>query len=591
MICEAPDSTSPAITCRPTPPHPMTQAVSPIRTRATLRTAPTPVTTAHPSSAACHIGNPSGIGTADAASITQRSAKHATISPCCSVSPAGSCSREVPSISVPRAMFTATISQRVVRPARHCGQRPHDGTKQNATRSPGATWVTPGATASTKPAPSCPSTIGQRPAPSTPSARWTSEWQTPAAATRTWTSPARGGSSRIVSISTGRPGWRSTAARTAIESVDTVSLERVEIGDDAQARPGRRRDRAVRADLDRGGQQEVATRGRPGRRVVRHLDERQRREAERTVQVDQEAVAVRPRVRRPRARRAARRAPRCAGTRRSRLPARRRAGRRRPLRAPDRGPRTSGAPSRLPRSGGRCACEGPGSRRDRSSEAAPPASTPRAARAPARTGQPWRHPSEAEGRPASASPGWRRPSARSPARRHRAPPRRRRHRGASRCGGSGSCRPAPLRRGARRTGGRAPPGSRARRSRRTRGSARCARRAAGGRADRAPARADPRQRPRRSRCARRESRPSRRPGARPPRDGRRRPSDDARALPGRAGGRRSRSPRDPPRSARSRASHAVAVAARDPTKGRTADRGRSRSGASRSRRCEGQSPE
>ena len=48
------------MTCRPTPPHPMTQAVSPIRTRATLRTAPTPVTTAQPSSAACQSGNPSG---------------------------------------------------------------------------------------------------------------------------------------------------------------------------------------------------------------------------------------------------------------------------------------------------------------------------------------------------------------------------------------------------------------------------------------------------------------------------------------------------------------------------------------------------
>src|SRR5207302_9157780 len=42
-----------ATTWRPTPPQPMTHTVSPRRTRATLRTAPTPVTTAHPISAAC----------------------------------------------------------------------------------------------------------------------------------------------------------------------------------------------------------------------------------------------------------------------------------------------------------------------------------------------------------------------------------------------------------------------------------------------------------------------------------------------------------------------------------------------------------
>ena len=63
-----------------------------------------------------------------------------------------------------------------------------------------------------RPAPSWPSTIGQRPGPSTPSARCTSEWQTPAAATRTSTSSAFGASSSTSSTATGVPGSRSTTA-------------------------------------------------------------------------------------------------------------------------------------------------------------------------------------------------------------------------------------------------------------------------------------------------------------------------------------------------------------------------------------------
>jgi hypothetical protein len=139
MMRAAPDSMRPEITCRPTPPHPITQAVSPMRTRATLRTAPTPVTTAQPSNAACQSGSADGSGTADAPSITTRSEKQATINPCCRVAPSASCSRDVPSIRVPRAMFAPATSQSVGRPARQAVQRPHDGTKQNATRSPGRT--------------------------------------------------------------------------------------------------------------------------------------------------------------------------------------------------------------------------------------------------------------------------------------------------------------------------------------------------------------------------------------------------------------------------------------------------------------------
>ena len=62
-IVPAPASTRPAMTCWPTPPQPTTAALSPMRGRATLRTAPMPVTAPQPSSAACHSGTPAGSGT------------------------------------------------------------------------------------------------------------------------------------------------------------------------------------------------------------------------------------------------------------------------------------------------------------------------------------------------------------------------------------------------------------------------------------------------------------------------------------------------------------------------------------------------
>ena len=54
------------MTCCPTPPQPITAALSPMRGRATLRTAPMPVTAPQPSSAACHSGTPGASGTTPA---------------------------------------------------------------------------------------------------------------------------------------------------------------------------------------------------------------------------------------------------------------------------------------------------------------------------------------------------------------------------------------------------------------------------------------------------------------------------------------------------------------------------------------------
>src|SRR6185312_10001588 len=140
------------------------------------------------------------------------SAKHAVISPCWRTVQSGKRRRDVPSRSVPVKLCFAATVQSVGRPARQAAHSRHDGTQQSTTSSPGRRCVTPSPTSTTTPAPSWPRTIGQRPSPSEPSARWTSEWHTPAAATRTSTSPGPGGSSSTSSTRTS-PGRCSTAAR------------------------------------------------------------------------------------------------------------------------------------------------------------------------------------------------------------------------------------------------------------------------------------------------------------------------------------------------------------------------------------------
>ena len=61
-IGSAPASRAPCSALSPTPPSPKTTTDSPGRTRAELSTAPTPVSTAQPSSAAWAIGRSAGTG-------------------------------------------------------------------------------------------------------------------------------------------------------------------------------------------------------------------------------------------------------------------------------------------------------------------------------------------------------------------------------------------------------------------------------------------------------------------------------------------------------------------------------------------------
>src|SRR5712691_2543844 len=94
-------------------------------------------------------------------------------------------------------------------------QCPQEGDQFNNTWRPGCTLVTPVPTAMTVPAASWPRTAGTGWG-SVPLASERSEWQTPAAARRTCTSPAAGGRSSIFSIASGEPTEVRTAARITV---------------------------------------------------------------------------------------------------------------------------------------------------------------------------------------------------------------------------------------------------------------------------------------------------------------------------------------------------------------------------------------
>src|SRR5690606_14844524 len=81
------------------------------------------------------------------------------------------------------------------------------------TWSPGLTLVTPSPTSTTTPAPSWPRTAGKTPSGSSPESVKASVWQTPVCVIFTRTSPLRGGSTSISTISSGFPASNATAAR------------------------------------------------------------------------------------------------------------------------------------------------------------------------------------------------------------------------------------------------------------------------------------------------------------------------------------------------------------------------------------------
>ena len=182
----------------PTPPRPMTATVDPAGTSAVLSTAPTPVETPQPISAATSGGTPSGIGTTALAGhdLVPCSSSRSRDRRGPAIRPAGM-RRVVPSAWAWRR--DGEPEQSHWRPRWHSRQRRHGAYQVRATGRPMTPGSSPGPTASTMPAPSWPITMG----PGRfqwPSRTWRSEWQTPADVIRTRTSPGCGSSRRSVSI-------------------------------------------------------------------------------------------------------------------------------------------------------------------------------------------------------------------------------------------------------------------------------------------------------------------------------------------------------------------------------------------------------
>ena len=165
--------------------------------------------TAHPNSDSSTRSSPASTRTQVCAATTVRSANDEAVQ--WLIGPPAPWNRTVPSIMVP-ASDHPCISQRFGRPWVHIRQAPQYGSHVRITWSPGATFVTPAPTASTTPAPSWPKMAGSGQG-NEPSMVCRSEWQTPLAASRTATSPARGPSISTSSIASGAPTSRSTAAR------------------------------------------------------------------------------------------------------------------------------------------------------------------------------------------------------------------------------------------------------------------------------------------------------------------------------------------------------------------------------------------
>ena len=228
-----------------------------------------PVTTPHPSSAACQSGNSSGSGIAPAAETTARSAKHAVWSPCWRGLPSGRLSREVPSISIPARLFLPASSQRFEPTSQACltgpagrheaehhpvaGAESRDAVDRPPPRRPPPRDRGPSASdrcrarrrrdggRSGRPLP--------RPRARGPRPRQEERARRPRCGRR----PARAAPPRA--------SWR--------HSCDAPPLERLEIELDAEAGALGWRDRAVRRDGERLGEQPVAALRAPGGRVIR----------------------------------------------------------------------------------------------------------------------------------------------------------------------------------------------------------------------------------------------------------------------------------------------------------------------------------
>src|SRR4051812_9797666 len=182
MILLAPASAAPWMTLRPMPPTPITATLAPSGTRARCSTAPTPVRTPQPTSAAEASGTSGGIGTAWLALTTVRSENTEALA-----KEYVGWSRQVNGVDRPPKVDRHIVG----RPASQNWHAPQLPSVDSTTWSPTFTLVTESPTASMTPAPSCPSTTGVGKG-MVPLITDRSLWHSPAASMRTATSPGPG---------------------------------------------------------------------------------------------------------------------------------------------------------------------------------------------------------------------------------------------------------------------------------------------------------------------------------------------------------------------------------------------------------------
>ena len=394
-----------------------------------------------------------GIATAQPAGTTQCWAKQETKLKCCSAVPSASRRRELPSSSVPAQAAAAAASQRLRLPAVQARHSPQAGTKQNATGSPGADvrhavadrLDDAGAlvTEHDRMAPGAEMAVGEVQVGVADPGGGHAHQQL--ARARRLQLDLEHLQRRAVRVQDG--GARPHAIRCASSASRS--------GVTPSPGPGRRRDRAVGADLDRRpAEQPVASLRAPARRIVRDLDERARRHRQRQVQVGEQPEPVRPRVRgeHPAAQVGEPRDPAAAAE----------TAREHHVGLHDVDAAAQDQVARLGETAHHLARRDPQRRAGAQARVAvdvvrrqrllEPVDAERLER-PGALDRGRRRPSAASGRPPCASRGWRRPSAPRPRRRHRAPPRPPRRPRASPAGGSGSSPPARRRRAAPRRGG------------------------------------------------------------------------------------------------------------------------------------------
>ena len=273
----APASTRPATTCSPTPPQPITQTAladagrarrcARPRRRSPRRSRAARPATAAPRPAAARrraAGTTRPLGEArDREAVLQR--RPVRQAQARSSRPSASRARR-------RSPAGPQRFGRPARQARACAARRHDAEHDAIARRDVRDPLADGLDA---PAPSCPSTIGQRPSPRRPSARWRSEWQTPRPRCARAPRPPSAGPARPPRRGR-RPARAPTTARPhATRQRSSASRS----GVTPSPGPGGGAIVPSAAISTRRRQQPVAPLGRPGRRVVRHLDERARRDA------------------------------------------------------------------------------------------------------------------------------------------------------------------------------------------------------------------------------------------------------------------------------------------------------------------------